>query len=122
MKTIITALALTLLLSDCQSSRSFVGSVTTIPPGREFDLGGTNQEAFSAFVKNIGAVTVAVSQRSASGTLTTLGQLKPGEKRLLQFETQTTAVFVNASPDNSATLSLELSGDRNLSMGYAGKK
>ncbi|WP_375446486.1 hypothetical protein [uncultured Fibrella sp.] len=122
MKTIITALALSLFLSNCQSIRSFVGSVTTIPPAREFNLGGTNQEAFSAFVKNIGAVTVAVSQRSASGTVTTLGQLKPGEKRLLQFETQTTAVFVNASPDNSATLSLELSGDRNLSMGYAGKK
>lgn len=121
MKTLITALALMLLLTNCRSSvGSFVGSVTTIPPGREFELGNNQHGAFVAQVRNTGAVPVTVSQRQPNGLTTSLGQLKPRDYQKLQFGTGTTAVFGNASAQ-SAELSLSLSGDTNLRMGYAAK-
>ncbi|WP_461053449.1 hypothetical protein [Spirosoma arcticum] len=120
MKKLIAALALTLFLANCRSL-SFVGSVTTIPPGKEFELGGNSNGAFSAQVRNIGAVSVTISQRRSDGQATALGQLRPGDQQSLQFLAGATAVFVNASVQ-SAELSLSLTGDTNLRMGYAKEK
>ena len=118
MKTLITALALMLTLIDCRSS--FVGSVTTIPPGKEFELGNNQHGAFAAQVRNTGTVLVTVSQRQPNGLATSLGQLKPGDQQKLQFGPGATAVFKNASA-KAAELSLSLMGDTNLRMGYANK-
>lgn len=121
MKPFITALALLLLLTNCRSSvGSFVGSVTTIPPGREFELGNNQHGAFAAQVQNTGAVLVTVSQRQPNGLTTPLGKLKPKDRQKFQFGDGTTAVFGNATAQ-SAELSLSLTGDTNLRMGYAAK-
>ncbi|MBC3788663.1 hypothetical protein [Spirosoma utsteinense] len=121
MKTLISVVALLLLLTNCRSLvGSYVGSVTTIPPGKEFELGNNQHGAFTAQVRNTGAVLVTVSQRQSSGLATPIGQLKPGDQQKLQFSAGTTAVFGNTSAQ-SAELSLSLTGDTNLRMGYAAK-
>ncbi|MEZ0541252.1 hypothetical protein [Fibrella arboris] len=124
MKTLFAALALIPLLTDCQSARfaNRVTSVTTIPASKEFNLGDNSHGPFSAQVKNIGSVAVLVNQRQADGKQLALGELKPGDSRSLTFDAQSSAVFVNVSPDQSAELSLVLKGDLNLSMGYTNGK
>lgn len=123
MKTTITVLIFTLALTNCRSISSPFGSTkltsaTTIPPGKTFNLGGTENGAFSAWVRNVGSVVVAVSQRQADGRVTALGQLQPGDRQTLTFTAGSTALFVNAS-SREANLYLELVGDTNLKMGYA---
>jgi len=126
MRTLITALAFSLLLSNCHSSKpdpfssNYLGSATTIPPGKDFELGGNGNGAFSAEVSNVGSKPVTASQRQSDGQVTALGQLQPGEKRVFQFATGSAAVFANPS-SQSAELGLKVIGDRNLRMGYAKK-
>ncbi len=122
MKTLIAVLALTLLLSNCRSngpfSSNYLGSATTIPAGRIFELGGNSNGAFSAQVQNAGSCTVLISQRQSDGRVTVLGQLEPGKQRVLEFATGATALFANAS-SRSAEIGLKVIGDTNLRMGYA---
>jgi hypothetical protein len=125
LKILITSVALTLLLSHCRSggpfSSNYLGSATTIPPGKTFELGGNGNGAFSAEVSNVGSCAVAVSLRQAKGQATALGQLQPGDKQTLTFVAGSTAVFANAS-SQSAELGLKVIGDTNLRMGYAKEK
>ncbi|MBC7568829.1 MAG: hypothetical protein H7319_03720 [Spirosoma sp.] len=122
LKTLITVLALTLFLNNCRSSdpyrSNYLGSATTIPPGKDFELGGNGNGAFSAQVRNVGGSAVAISQRQSDGQVTSLGKLQPGDQRILQFVAGSTAVFSNASAQ-SAELGLKVIGDTNLRMGYA---
>lgn len=122
MKSIIPVLTLALLLSSCLSNSPFTSSalqsVTTIPAGKTFELGGNSNGAFSAQVSNVGSVVVAVSQRQADGQVTVSGQLKPGGQQTLTFASGATAVFANASAQQ-ADLGLRVVGDTNLKMGYA---
>jgi len=122
MKTLIAVLVLTLLLGNCRSgglfSSNYLGSATTIPPGKTFELGGNRNGAFSAQVRNAGSCTVLISQRKSDGQVTALGQLEPGDQRVLEFAAGATAVFANAS-SRSAELGLRVIGDTNLRMGYA---
>lgn len=122
---LITALALTLLLSHCRSggpfSSNYLGSATTIPPSKTFELGGNGNGAFSAEVSNVGSSAVTISQRQSNGQATALGQLQPGDKQTLTFGAGSTAVFANPSAQ-SAELGLKVIGDTNLRMGYAKEK
>ena len=125
LKILITALALTLLVSHCRSggpfSSNYLGSATTIPAGKTFELGGNGNGSFLAEVSNGGGCAVAISQRQPNGQVTPLGPLQPGAKQTLTFVTGSTAVFANAS-SHSAELGLKLIGDTNLRMGYAKEK
>ena len=125
LKILITSLALTLLLSHCRSggpfNSNYLGSATTIPPGKTFELGGNGNGAFSAQVSNVGSRAVTMSQRQSKGQVIPLGQLQPGDKQTLTFVAGSTAVFTNPSTQ-SAELGLKVIGDTNLRMGYAKDK
>ncbi len=125
LKMLFTVLVMTLLLSHCRSggpfSSNYLGSATTIPPGKTFELGGNGNGSFSAEVSNVGRCAVAISQRQSNGQVTTLGQLQPGAKQTLTFIAGSTAVFANTF-SQSAELGLKVIGDTNLRMGYAKEK
>jgi hypothetical protein len=126
LKIVATALLVAVLLDSCRFNNPFgsnyLGSVTTIPAGRTFELGGNGNGAFSAQVSNVGSKPVTVSQRQSDGQVTALGQLKPGDVEVLNFVAGSAAVFVNTSAQSSAELGLKVIGDKNLSMGYAKEK
>jgi|GEM_PF-2344860 len=126
MRTLTAVVVLALLFTNCRSggpfTSNYLGSVTTIPAGRTFELGGNGNGAFSAQVSNIGSKPVTVSQRQSDGQVTALGQLKPGDVQVLNFVAGSTAVFINTSAQSSAELGLKVIGDKNLSMGYAKEK
>jgi hypothetical protein len=120
-----TILIFNLLVICCTSIKpnnsfnsNYLGSATTIPAGRDFELGGNNNGSFSTEVSNVGKTTVTVSQRKLDGELTLFGQLKSGEKRVFQFVAGSTAIFANPS-SISAELGLRVIGDKNLRMGYS---
>ena len=125
LRSLIIALVLTLLLSNCRSGGPFtsnhLGSATTIPAGRTFELGGNGNGTFSAQVSNVGSKLVMVSQRQSDGQMTALDQLRPGEVQVLNFVAGSTAVFINTSVQSLAELGLKVIGDTNLRMGYAKK-
>ncbi|MBO0931470.1 hypothetical protein [Fibrella aquatilis] len=115
MKTLLSAVAIVLLLTQCSS----LMSRTTVPPGKEFELGSKN--GFTARVENVGTVPVTVSERQADGRVTQLGQFKPGDQQRFDFAAQSTAVFVNATIHPAELKIVVNNGDKNLTMKYVGK-
>jgi hypothetical protein len=125
---LVMAVFLTLFFISCSSVKSsslfksnYLGSATTIPPFKNFELGGNGNGAFSVEVRNVGKKPVTISQRQSDGKVTLLGQLNSGAKLIFQFSEGSTAIFTNTS-NQSAELGLKVVGDMNLRMGYASEK
>ncbi len=95
-----------------------IGSVTFIPAGKQFVLGGGQRGAFAVVADNIGPVAVEIRERPAGGGIFGKAVLQPGEKGKLRFLAGSTAVVLNPSR-REAKLSFFISGDtKNLGMGY----
>ncbi|MBD2751588.1 hypothetical protein [Spirosoma validum] len=92
-----------------------LGSLTTIQPGKQFELGGSQKGAFTARLQNVGEVQVMIFERLIDGKRVSLGALKPGAEQTLRFSSGSAALFDNVAA-KSAQLHLVVTGDKNLSM------
>ncbi|NNF57338.1 MAG: hypothetical protein HKN04_03770 [Rhodothermaceae bacterium] len=112
-RSVLPGLALALLLSGCVG----VQSGLTLGPGEQFILGGRQRGAYRIDARNIGGVTVVVSEIVAVGDTVRLGALVPGAQLMLRFRAGPAALLQNAS-GRVAHLKLSITGDTNLGMRY----
>lgn len=110
-RTIALSLTSSLLLTCCSS----LDSLTTIQPGRPFELGGNQHGAFTARLQNVGDVPVAISERQIDGQRIDRGTFQPGDQKTVRFASGS-AVLVNNASTKSAQLHLVITGDKNLRM------
>ena len=106
-------LLISLLLVGC--SHSVLNSLTTISPGKQFELGGNQKGAFKAQLENVGPVPVTISERFPDGKSINRGLFQPGDRKTVQFAAESAVLVDNPSPQ-SAQLRLVITGDKNLSM------
>lgn len=90
-------------------------SALTVQPGKQFELGGNQNGAFTVQAKNVGDVAVTISERRAGGQRLPFGTFRPGAQQTLRFSSGSTAIIDNPS-DKPARLDLVVTGDTNLSM------
>lgn len=93
-------------------------SALTVPPGKQFALGGNQNGAFTVRLKNVGEVPVVIRERRADGQQVTLGTFQPGDGQIVRFAAGSTALVDNSSA-KQARVDLVITGDTNLSMKYS---
>jgi hypothetical protein len=96
-------------------SCSTLKSDLTIQPGKQFILGGNQDGAFTVNLRNVGNVSVTVTERKEKGDPESMGQFAPGEQKTLRFSRRT-AVLINNAASQPARLFLVVSGDKDLNM------
>jgi hypothetical protein len=94
-----------------------INSGLSIPPGEEFRLGENRHGAFSIAVRNDGAVPVDLLIEGPDGNRTTIATLAPGSSADERFAADTIAIFANPA-ERTAELTVRITGDTGLSMGY----
>ena len=110
---VLLGLAISLPLASC--NRNILNSLTTISPGKQFELGGNQRGAFKAHLENVGTVPVTISERLTDGKSINRGLFQPGDRQTVQFAAGSAVLVDNASPQ-SAQLRLVITGDKDLSM------
>jgi hypothetical protein len=88
----------------------------TIQPGKQFQLGGNQNKAFTVRLQNVGDVPVKVAERKGSGASVPLGAFAPGEQKTILFSAASAVLIDNASATKPARLLLVVSGDTDLTM------
>lgn len=109
-----TLAALAASLAACAS----LTSTTMIDPGKSFRLGGDQRSAFTVRGSNAGPVPVIVfvEQRGTRDSVTTLAPGAPVDAR---FPSGSTAIFMNTSRTQVASVAITVTGDINgLDMRY----
>lgn len=101
------------LLTGC--NRSVLQSALIVQPGKQFELGGNQQGAFTIKARNVGDVAVELSERRADGQTVALGRFAPGDRQTIRFAAGS-AALVDNSTAKAAQLNLTVTGDKNLSM------
>lgn len=104
-----------LLSSFFLASCSLLKSDLTVQPGKQFELGGNQNGAFTVQVENTGKVPVTITELKTGGQKIALGVFVPGAQQTIKFSSGSAALIDNGS-DKSARLTLVVSGDKNLSM------
>lgn len=97
-------------------------STTYIDPNKSFMLGQGKHQGYSADIRNAGQNGVEVFTIAETGDSTSLGVLRPNEKKNYAVPANTLVRFKNLSSVLGATIQIELRGDTNLSMGYKENK
>ena len=113
MKTILTTLALTVLLSSCALT-----SNTTIKPNDSFVLGNNQHDSFRVKLKNVSKNNLEVYHAPIAGGKHSTQKVKPNDYATINVDRNTALVINNASKD-TASVDLKVTGDLRLSMGYA---
>lgn len=88
-----------------------------IEPGKQFVLGGGQPGAFKVEARNVGKVPVEFKERPQGGGIFGRTTLAPGQRATLRFLAGSSALLLNPSAQ-TANLSLHVTGDTRLSMGY----
>lgn len=109
----LTVVGLALCLVGC--SQNILHSDLTVRAGKQFELGGNQQGAFTVQVKNVGDVPVIISERQTDGQQPIRGTFQPGDAQTVRFSKGSAAIVDNQSP-KSARLDLIVTGDKNLTM------
>ena len=104
-----------LVLSFFLAACSVLKSDLTVQPGKQFELGGNQNGAFTVQVENKGKVPVTITELKAGGEKISLGVFAPGAQQTIKFSSGSAALVDNAS-DKPARLTLVVSGDKSLSM------
>ena len=102
---------LTTVLMGCNA----LNSALTVQPGKQFELGGNRNEAFTVRAQNIGDVPVTLTERRANGQTVALGTFAPGGQQTIRFSAGSAALIDNPST-KPAQLRLTVTGDTDLSM------
>lgn len=106
------------LLLGC--NRSTLNSLTTTAPGGQFELGANRHGAFTARLRNVGRVPIALSERRPDGTTDALGTFRPGRQETVWFSPNAGVLISNPST-RPAQVQIVVTGDKNLSMRNAGQ-
>lgn len=106
------------LLLGC--SRSTLNSLTTIAPGGQFELGSNHHGAFTARLRNVGPVPIAISERRPNGTTDALGTFQPGRRETVWFSPDAGVLISNPSTQ-PAQVQIVVTGDKNLAMRNSGQ-
>jgi hypothetical protein len=92
-------------------------SNTIIEPNQSFVLGEGKHGDYKAKIINKGEVDVEVFGEREDEERKSLGVLKPNDKNEYNIAKNTKVIFKNLG-NKTATISIKLSGDTGLSMGY----
>ncbi|WP_266368331.1 hypothetical protein [Tellurirhabdus rosea] len=114
--TLICAALLTIAATACSALKSDL----TVRPGKQFELGGNRNGAFTAQVRNVGSVAVQVTERLADGRRVSLGTFGPGDQKTIRFAAGSAALIDNTA-SKPARLLLVVTGDKDLSMSELGR-
>lgn len=112
-----TALIIALLLTTSCSIFSSLTSNTTIKPNESFVLGNNQHGSFTTYLKNEGATVLKIYQAPIDGETYSLLVIKPKETVTVRTE-KNTALIIENTGNEEASVSLKVRGDLNLGMNY----
>ena len=116
MKTIITLLAVLFFTTSCGIFGA-LHSNTTIKPKESFILGNNKHGSFKAHLKNEGVTILKVYQAPINGGTHSPVLIKPQETTTIKIE-KNTALLIENTGDEYASVTLKVKGDLNLGMTY----
>jgi len=116
MKTIIAALALLILTTSCGVFGS-LNSNTSIKPKETFVLGNNKHGSFKTRLKNEGVTTLKIYKAPIDGGTHSPILIKPQESITVKTE-KNTALIIENTGDEYASVTLKVKGDLNLGMTY----
>jgi hypothetical protein len=103
--------------ASCSTIKASFYSLTTIGPRDSFVLGANAHDAFSVRMRNVSRTPVTVRKKLASGEISLIEVVQPGETIALRADANAALIFENGS-DRRADIKLTISGDTNLAMTY----
>jgi hypothetical protein len=116
MKTIIAFFAILFLTTSCGVFDS-LNSNTSIKPKESFILGNNKHGSFKTHLKNEGVTILKVYQAPINGGTHSPILIKPQETAFLKTE-KDTALIIENTGDEYASVTLKVKGDLNLGMTY----
>lgn len=116
MKSIILSFAILLLTTSCGVFGS-LNSNTSIKPKESFILGKNEHGSFKTHLKNEGVTLLKVYQAPITGGTHSPILLKPKETATIKTE-KNTALIIENTGDEFASVTLKVKGDLNLGMTY----
>jgi hypothetical protein len=115
MKKLLAPIAFVILIIAC--SFGSIKSNTTIKPNDQFILGNNEHGQFKVRLTNNSKQNLEVYHAPIDGGKHSGQTVKPNETVTVQFEKNTACIIDNPSAD-TVTVSLKVTGDVGLSMGY----
>lgn len=116
MRTALTTLLLTLIITSCSVFGS-LNSNTSIKPKEKFVLGNNKHGAFKTHLKNEGVTVIKIYQAPIDGGTYSPMVLQPQETATVKTAKNTALVIENTG-DEYASVTLKVKGDLNLGMTY----
>jgi hypothetical protein len=113
MKSIVSTLAFALFLSSCSLT-----SNTIIKPNDNFVLGNNQHGSFKVKLKNISKNNLEVYHAPVAGGKHSSQKVKPNQSATVSVD-RNTALVINNSSKDTASVYLKVTGDTGLSMGYS---
>jgi hypothetical protein len=116
MKSLITLFAILLLTTSCGVFSS-LNSNTSIKPKESFVLGNNKHGSFKTHLKNEGVTILKIYQTPINGGSHSSVLIKPQETTTIKTE-KNTALIIENTGDEYASVTLKVKGDLNLGMNY----
>jgi hypothetical protein len=116
MKKTFTSIILVLVISSC-SIFSSLTSTTTIRPNESFVLGNNEHASFKVLLKNISNHELRIVMAPIAGGTYSPITVSPNETVTVKTDRNTALVIENKSIEQ-ANVTLKVTGDTGLSMGY----
>lgn len=115
MKTILTTLLLATIFTSCSLT-----SNTIIKPNDSFVLGNNEHGSFKVSLKNVSKNNLEVYHAPIEGGKHSSQKVKPNEYATVKVD-RNTALIINNTSKDTASVDLKVTGDTGLSMGYSNK-
>ncbi len=116
MKSIIALFATLLLTTSCGVFGS-LNSNTSIKPKESFVLGNNNHGSFKTYLKNEGVTVLKIYKAPIAGGTHSPQLVKPQETIFVKTE-KNTALIIENTGNEYASVTLKVKGDLNLGMTY----
>lgn len=113
MKTLFTTLLLAFVLTSCSLT-----SNTMIKPNDSFVLGNNQHGSFKVKLKNVSRNNLEVYHAPIEGGRHSSQKVKPNEYATVKVD-RNTALIINNTSKDTASVDLKVTGDTGLSMGYS---
>ncbi|WP_298221162.1 hypothetical protein [Flavobacterium sp.] len=113
MKNLFTTLLLAILLASCSLT-----SNTIIKPNDSFVLGNNEHGSFKVKLKNVSKNNIEVYHAPIAGGKHSSQKVKPNESATVKVD-RNTALIINNTSKDTASVDLKVTGDIGLSMGYS---
>ncbi|KAA3440057.1 hypothetical protein [Rufibacter hautae] len=111
------AIYITLVALLGMTSCAGLNSTTYIKPNDSFVLGNNEHGAFQVNLKNTSKTNLSIHQAPINGGKHSTLNVKPNQRASVKVDKNTAVIITNGSSDTAA-VSLKVTGDLGLSMGY----